>query len=207
MIDRDETLKALKSPEGFKIIKEIFIERKQKEDQQKNAILSNTDYIIWLEKFTTKYPDFNNEIFYYQKEKLSKEDIKNGEMLPIFYDAIENYAEQNRIEPINVSGNFQDEYYQLKFQGVGFHIGCMCGQGTLYYVEKKTPTTNFIDFEDILISKRKTFRNQVSNNLEKLTKLIHEIADSTPLDEISKTTENTIQKILQKRNTSLADHK
>lgn len=107
------------------------------------VLIKNDDYINWLESFTEKHPFFDEEI----ELEIMDENVYK---LRMFYDIIEEYAINNSIQPKNIDEGMKNAYL-IKNNGIGYKIGYISGQGSLYIVDKEEQNGNnlddFIDFK------------------------------------------------------------
>ena len=92
----EEFLANLSSPEGKGRISKVIDELKEFQQDKKN-IISNNDYILWLEKFTITNPNFTTEDWLYYPNKISDEDKEQVKKLELCYSGIYMYAESNFI--------------------------------------------------------------------------------------------------------------
>ena len=120
-----------------------------KRNLKKKKIISNYDYISWLEKFTLSHDSFADDSWLYNPSEISKEDLKNVRMLDIFFGALSEYCHKYYIN-IDCDEEYEEERINLKYNGVGYVLGLVVGQGSYVYVLRKHLEDNEIDFEDIL---------------------------------------------------------
>jgi len=116
-------------------------------DEEIVRLSTSYDYIEWLKKFTDKQGDFYTDDFESGVVDINDEDHHNVNILNIFYDAIDEYANKKKIASIN---NGDDYYYLIKYNNIGFKIGFIYGQGTIFYCERTIPNEKAIDFADII---------------------------------------------------------
>ena len=176
-----------------------FVEKAKKKDKIIKEVLTE-DYIKWLLKYTYDREWIEDKTCDYEKEHL---DInkKNLSRLCILFEIVEDYAQKNYISPLSVSP-FSDSY-RIKYNGVGFKIGVMTGQGTYFYCNRiEIENANeYIDFIDII-------NNVKQENVDFITKSLKELEDEIkktykkgiPIREIEKTTNETIKKLKKKKN-------
>lgn len=121
---------------------------KEKEDAEKQ-IVSNYDYISWLENFTKTHEGFSSDSWLYKKEELSEEDYDNVEKLYLFFNAISDYCRKFHI---NIEGKeqFEFENVHIKHNNVGYEFALICGQGSYVYVCREEPQDNAISFGNIM---------------------------------------------------------
>ena len=115
----------------------------------KKELVSNDNYILWLENFTSVYKSFSDDSWLYKPEELSEVDAKNVERLSLFFEALSEYCAKYYI---NTSCNeeFEAERINIRHNGVGYQIGCVVGQGAYVYVERKAPRYDAIEFADVV---------------------------------------------------------
>ena len=119
-----------------------------KRNLKKKKIVSNYDYISWLEKFTLAHASFADDSWLYNPSEISKEDLKNVRILDIFFGGVAEYCHKYYIN-IDCEEEFEEERINLKYNGVGYQIGLVVGQGSYVYVTRKNLEGNEIDFEDV----------------------------------------------------------
>ena len=148
-------------------IKECINER----NEQIDNLMSNTDYIEWLNKFTKDKKGFSSDHWAYFPNEISSYDRKNVEELGLFYEGIDKYAEQNHLYPTPTEfGNF----YKIRLNKHGYIIGVLVGQGTAFYC-KRVPVKNkkeFIDFNDIMLNKKQDNVEKYDYTLDVITRSI-----------------------------------
>lgn len=138
------------------------------------TLISNTEYILWLEKFTISNPSFADDSWLYQPEKISKEDSKRVDELSSFFEGIMEYVDRNFI-PLGY-----DEfggYVFIKFNNIGYKIGVMIGQGSVTYCKRVDISSNniFIDFNDILNNKKQENVDYICERLDFISSIIQEL--------------------------------
>ena len=106
----EKILKEINTPEGQERIKkwaEKYLAKENARNIKMQEMLSNTDYIKWLDKFTIEYSSFSDNDWLYFPEKISKEDLEKVNNLHLMYRGIEKYASENYICPTDCNfGNF-----------------------------------------------------------------------------------------------------
>ena len=172
-----------------------FLEKEKINNKKFNIMKSNTEYLIWLEKFTNKYPNFSDEDWLYHPEKISEEDLKNVNDLNILYEIIECYATENYIYPTKYKfGNS----YKIKLDNKGYEIGELCGQGTIYFCNKINVENelDFIDYNNIINNIKINNEKHIKKTLKSLSKHIESVNKKRiSLEEISITCNKPINKI------------
>lgn len=157
-------------------------------------LVSNTEYILWLENFTSTHTYWSDDTWLYCPEKISKEDYKRVEELHCFFNGIVDYAERNFIPTYNDEYGY-DTYIFIQFNNVGYRIGEMIGQGTLAYCERVDISSDnvFIDFNDIIINKKQENVDDIEKKLDSMCKIIEElISMGVPAKSISKRVQNAL---------------
>lgn len=143
---------------------QVLLETHRKEKE----LTMNNEYVTWLEKFTQKHPNFSDEDWLYHPEKISEQDFKRVEDLKYFYGGIMGYADRHKIEANPCCfGN----YYNVKYNNIGYEIGVMHGQGTIQFCKKvlledEINEDKFIDFEEIINEQNKISSNVLNENKE-----------------------------------------
>ncbi len=148
-----------------------YVEKLLERIEKQKEMQSNPNYINWLEKFTEKYPRFTDNDFLYDKKLKSLEDNECIDNLNLFYKIIEEYFEKNYIY-LEKNSDFSRNY-KIKYNGIGYKIGCMIGQGTLFYCERiSNPDDTYLDYNDILSNKKQPHTDEINKILEELTTII-----------------------------------
>ncbi len=184
----DRALEKLKTPEGQEKMNQFvkeYIEKQKIEDEIIKSIMSNTDYVEWLQKFIEDKDSFTYVDYTYCSDNLKEIDKKNIETLYLFYRGIERYASNNHIVP-----NYFDfgESYKVKYNDFYFNIGIAYGQGSSVFCSKITGKNlkGFINFNNILTN---------HDSLDKLANLITAMQKSgIPMEDIINTVNTTINK-------------
>ena len=126
-----------------------FIAKEKQKDKEIKNMLSNTDYINWLNDFSKDKNRFSDDDWLYFPEKLNESDREKVGKLYLLYEGIDCYAEENHISPESCKfGN----YYSVKLNDFCFEIGILIGQGTVFFFNKVPleEDKEFIDFNDIM---------------------------------------------------------
>ena len=193
----DEALEKLKTPKGQEIMTQFvkeYIEELKIKDEKIKTIMSSTNYVEWLKKFTQDKDNFADIEYAYGSDELTEIDRNNIELLYLFYKGIERYASMNRIVP-----NYFDfgEYYKVKYNDFYFKIGIAYGQGSSIFCNKVTGKNlkGFINFNNIL--------NNNSDNLNKLSNLVNAMIQSGMkaddiIDTVNTTINNSKKRVLTK---------
>lgn len=197
----NQILKDMKTKEGQQKMKQWvkeYIAKEEQRDLKMQQLLSNTDYLKWLESFTLEHQKFSDDDWLYCQEKLSKEDLEHVENLHLLYSGIDKYARKNYIYPTECEfGNF----YSIKLDNAFFKIGILVGQGTIFFCDR-VQTENekeFIDFNDISNSKTPDSVIETRNSLTKLSNMVISLhQNGIPLQAIVNTLNNTVDKLKDK---------
>lgn len=199
----EKKLKEINTPEGQEKIKkwaEEYFAKENAKNIKMQEMLSNTDYIKWLDKFTIKHSSFTDDDWLYFHKKISKEDLEKVNDLHLMYRGIEKYASENCIYPTDCNfGNF----YKIRLENTGFEIGILVGQGTLFFCNRVQIKNkkDFIDFNDILNNKTNDSLTTIKNKLNELSNFIVSLYKSgVPLEAIVFTLDNTLNEINPKNN-------
>ena len=194
--------KEIETPEGkAKISKWVveYIEKENVKSENIKVIMSNTNYLEWLCKFTQDKEGFSNDDWLYFPELIKDSDKENVEKLCLFYEGIDKYARQNHIYPTQCEfGNF----YKIRLNEIGFEIGILIGQGTVFFCNKVSAEKEeeFIDFNDIMTGKKQEQLDQINANLVSLSNMVVTAYESgVPIEAITYTLENTIKEITSQK--------
>lgn len=163
----------------------------QKQNKIKELV-SNKNYILWLEEFTKSYPKFCDDDWLYKSDELSDRDTQMISYLGYFYECINQYAEKNYLSAYSDNIPFYNCFYHIKFNAILYKIGIVSGQGTYYYCQR-IDEPNFdkcIYFDDILTNKKQ----DTVSKIEMLSNVVQVLccSDISP-DIIRATVEKTIQ--------------
>jgi len=169
---------------------------KEWEDNAKELV-SNTEYITWLNNFTKEHLSFSDDDWLYCPEKISTKDNKFVKQLYLLYQGIKTYAIKNYIYPIKCDSG---EFYKIQYDGIGYEIGRLVGQGTLLFCRrvKIENDKEFIDFNYIMNNKEQDNVKDIKAKLEYLSKAVisaHECG--VPIDAIWAMLGDTVNKIEQ----------
>lgn len=159
-----------KPEESFKKVVEALL----KAEEMEKSIISNTDYMLWLEHFTIIHPAFSDETWLYEPDKISKDDSEKVDNLQHFFHAIKAYAYRNFL-PI-----YQEDFYTylfIRFNNIGYKIGVMIGQGSFIFCERQDISSEyvFIDFNDIMSNKKQDEVDNINNKLDSISDIIEEL--------------------------------
>lgn len=174
-------------------------ERKRLEERKNKVkeIVSNTDYINWLQKFTLIYPNFRSNDFF-NNNKISDSDKENVNNLMLLFEAIYNYSHDNYIYALKES-DFT-EYYRVKYNNVGYEFGIITDQKTLFFCKRVNQIDDtFIDFNDILLGKKQKNTEYIEKRLIELSNIISYFYEQDiPLKAIKTTINDTLFDIEEK---------
>lgn len=193
-----EILKNWDTPESKAAREEAykeFIIKEKERSEKTNKLMSNTEYINWLYKFTQDKERFSDDDWLYYPERISKYDRDNVKDLGLFYEGVSNYAQQNHIYPTPC--DFGD-FYKIKFNDFGFEIGIMIGQGTVFFFNKSILENEkeFIDFNDIMTGKKQDNVDYINATLDSLSNMVVNAYESgVPIVAIINTLDNTIRNL------------
>ena len=126
-----------------------FWEEMKRSDIDKAELVSNDDYIRWLENFTSIYEKFTDDTWLYHPEELLEHDYKNVSKIGLFFDALSDYCRKYYIN-MNCDEGPAFERIIIKYKDVGYEIGLIVGQGAIVYVERQAPKEDEIEFDDVL---------------------------------------------------------
>lgn len=174
---------------------EEYIAKEKTNNIKRQEMLSNTDYMKWLDSFTIEHSKFSDDDWLYFPEKISKQDNEQVYNLRLLYEIIEKYASKNYIFPTTC--DFGD-FYKIKFEHTGFEIGMLAGQGVLFFCNRVQIENekDFIDFNDILNNKKNDNVTTIKNKLNELSNLVVSLYKSgIPLEAIVITLDNTLNEI------------
>ena len=195
MDEIDELIRELKKTDT----QEFMEKRVEKENKRKEKIInivSSIDYIKWLIDFTKDKEGFTDNDWDYAPIKLSKNDQEKVDDLQLLFEGIYNYAKKNYIYSTPCS---LGEYYNIKIGDIGFEIGYITGQGTMFYCKRVDIQDNFIDFMDILSNKKQDNVDYIEKELNMLSDMINNIYNNgIPIDAITETYNIAIRDIIKK---------
>ena len=92
-------------------------------------------------------------------------------------------------------------YYKIKLENIGFEIGMLVGQGTVFFCKRVQviDPKDFIDFYDIINNKKNKNATTIKNKLNKLFDLVVSLHKSdVPLEAIEITLDNALNEIKSK---------
>ena len=169
-----------------------------KNREKANELVSNSQYILWLEKFTAIHSSFHSDYWQYISEELSEEDLENVDLLSLFLEGIDNYASRNFFSLIPSDlGSDYGHHILIKFNNVGYDIGVEYGQSSYNYCNRVdiSSDTNFIDFNYIMSNKKQDHVDSIASKLNDLSKLLDDmLASGIPKANISSVVKSAIKK-------------
>lgn len=172
---------------------EEYIKKEKAKEERIQEMMSNTDYIKWLDSFTIKHQSFSDNDWLYCEEEISKEDYEKVNNLHLMYSGIETYANRNYIYPSDCEyGNF----YKIKLDNIGFEIGILVGQGTLFFCNRVEIEKDFIDFNDIINNKESDNAIIIKNKLNELSDFVVSLYENgVPYEAIRSRLEDILNEI------------
>lgn len=198
----NEILKDLQTPEGKarleKCVEEYIAKIKVRNEKIK-SMMSNTEYLEWLNEFTKDKDRFCDDDWLYCPEKISDSDRENVEKLCLFYEGIKEYATENYIYPTPC--DFGD-YYKVKLNDFVFNIGILIGQGVIFFFDKTLIENKkeLIDFKDVMIGKKQDNVDKINATLNSLSsEVMAAYENGVPIKAIVDTLKNIIEEISKKK--------
>lgn len=123
---------------------ELYSEESNRRKNEAAKIISNTNYMKWLENFTKIHSYFTDDSWLYDHSAIGNTNYSNVIKLGYLFCAIENYANNNCIAP---SLDGCNPYYIISFNNVAYAIGKI--MGTIFYCKCKKGFWDAIPFDDI----------------------------------------------------------
>ena len=124
----------------------------ERRDQIRN-IISNPDYVNWLDTFTkTLGSGFNDdEWLYYDSDGVSNDDLDKASKISLLFDGIMEYADNSGIEEVSIEEGL---CYNVRYNDFMFKIGLVVGQGGYCFCGRidNGEDIKFIDFNDVMNS-------------------------------------------------------
>lgn len=143
----------------------FIADQEKKKDDLRKELVSNYDYIKWIEEFTFKFGSFENDVYPEYSELVSSQDVENISYLQYFYEAIDKYAGEHSINPYvelyeDIDEDIDEEidesdyendldkifskpfnegfcdYYKIFFNGIGYEIGVWDGKKRSFFCRK-----------------------------------------------------------------------
>ena len=178
--------------EKAKAFLDDWFEKMRISDEKRKEMFSNTNYIKWLEGFTTKYESFADDSWLYAPTELSKEENEKVANLHLLYEGIELYAKKNYIYPTECDFG---GYYNIKLDNIGYEIGMLVGQGTVFFCKRTgiDKDLEYIDFNDIMTDKKKDGVDVITQQLKDLSNKVLELhKKGIPLTALIETLDTTL---------------
>lgn len=126
-----------------------FGEEMKRRDIAKSELISDDEYISWLENFTSIYEKFTDETWLYNPEELLELNYKNVSKMGLFFEALSDYCRKYYIN-MNCDEGPAFERIIIKHKDVGYEFGLIVGQGAIVYVERQAPKDDAIEFNYVL---------------------------------------------------------
>ena len=146
---------------------------------QQKELISNYDYINWIENFTLEYPCFSTDSWLYFPEQISLQDYTKVEKLDSFFSALLAYCDKYLINTSKDNLDaFEASRIHIKYNNVGYTLSLFIGQGSIVTIERSEITGDFIDFESIVNNvEPKEFKTKESllNSLESVIKELKQL--------------------------------
>lgn len=178
--------------EKAKAFLDDWFEKMRISDEKRKEMFSNTNYIKWLEGFTTKYKSFADDSWLYTPTELSQEENEKVANLHLLYEGIELYAKKNYIYPTECAFG---GYYNIKLDSIGYEIGMLVGQGTVFFCKRTgiDKDLEYIDFNDIMTDKKKDGVDVITQQLKDLSNKVLELhKKGIPLTALIETLDTTL---------------
>lgn len=170
--------------------------KEEKKKADKESIISNDNYISWLENFTLN-GGFSDNNWLYCPEKISEEDRGNVEKLCLLYEIIDEYAKTNFIYP-NVD-TYSNSYFIMN-NDIVYEIGYMFGQEISFFCRRdkagllnEKQKNNCIKFGDIKSGKKRPNVLIIERELSALSEYICSLSGIVPIKAIKSQIANTIE--------------
>lgn len=168
------------------------METKYENNEKINELMATPSYIEWVIEFTKERNGFTNK----PDSTLKKKDKNMTQLLPLFYQGVEQYADSNYIGPILCEfGN----YYNLKFNDHAFKLGVIPGENLTFFCIKVDIDKEIeaIDFNSILNNKKTSWAHFIDYSLADLTdSIVVAYQDGVPIGEIKRAVNETIDEIM-----------
>lgn len=174
-----------------------FITKLFEKEQKIKEITSDTKYILWLIDFTKNNLEFTDDDYTYFPEKISENDNKHVDELGLFFEVIDRFAEKNYLSKIKCDFG---GYYPVRLGKDGFHIGCLVGQGVLYFCRRVEVENEeeFIEYNDIINNRILPHTEELKNSLDELKIKVTKLYRSGMPLEIIKKSVNELMVELEK---------
>ena len=129
-----------------------FVERINKDEETKKAIVKDFKYFSWLEGFVTKNNgSFSDDQWIYFPEKITNTEKSNVAKLHLLFSALYDFAKAHRI-PDEKSRTFSGSSVYVQYNSNIYKIGFLAGQGVFFFCEKiaNRKVKNVINFNDVV---------------------------------------------------------
>lgn len=139
------------------------------EENRIMTLLYEQNYLEWLNNFSKKHQNFNNDDIFYCSQSISDNDREQLKKLGIFYEEINHYAKRNFIRPSDGNNNYSS-FYKIRCGNIGYEIGIIVMQETNYFC-KRIEIQNeeeFIDINDIVNNKKSVRALKIEERLNQI---------------------------------------
>lgn len=122
-----------------------YIKGQEIRDEETNKLISNSEYMLWLENFTNNINKFCDDDWIYFPNELPEKDRENVYRFNLLFHALEKYVDDNSDSYVDL---VYERYYLLKYNNIGYKIGISNVQGSRYFCIRETEIDlgNYIDF-------------------------------------------------------------
>lgn len=173
---------------GGYVDEQSYYEQKKRLDEEEQLtldLLSNDNYILWMDEILNKFNSIEYDSFhqlYFPNQNISEEDKNNILMIEIFIYGLYLYMWdfntgmwkkdlETKMEKTDDKGYITEikEIICLKYKDNYYNIGkkIIPEIGIFEYCEKGIYKDNYIDFEDVI-----SYYKRVKNRREKINKLV-----------------------------------
>lgn len=128
---------------------ERFFGELLRKEEEKKALVSSYDYILWLEAFTLTHENFTDDSWLYKPEEISESDNTNVDKMNLFFDAISQYCHKYYINT-ECDGMYESERIYIKHNGIVYQMGLVVGQGAHVYVVRQKSVDGAIEFSNVV---------------------------------------------------------
>lgn len=150
-----------------------FIVEQKSHEERIQGMVSNTDYIDWLDQFTLQNPIFSENDWLYS-DVLKSSDKRNVQDLFLFFRAIDNYAKRNYIAPFVSESRIE---YAVHKDDFFFQIGYQLMGDNLVFCERTEPMKNSIDFYQVMNKNLPMRTMYIDQKLGEISSEIRELMD------------------------------
>lgn len=164
-----------------------------------HKMLNSNEYLEWLVNFSKAITSLSDK-YISTLGSYSSIDIDHISRLKYLYEAVRMYADKSYIVP----DEYENSYvYYLVYQGLIFRIGKMLNESDVYTytkVDSVPADTQVISFTDMQEDKNVLQNDSIKESLVELSNYIKQLLNNgIPEEEILKTTEETINMNLKKK--------